>query len=215
MGAVTVSTASNLAVRWYWATVGIVLSIGFLINYFIVTNVPAEVVTSINIWALLIGYFVCCIAGISLSAFSKNPLISFIGFLLVVVPIGFVITPFIQSVDPNIVANAALFTALLTIIMGAGGFLFPSLFKSLGGILFWALLAAIVVEVILLFMGVKQSFMDYIVALIFLGFIGYDFAEAQDDEPTMDAAVDRAVALYLDIINLFLRVLSIMASSDD
>lgn len=214
MGAVTVSTATNLAVRWYWATVGIVLSIGFFINYLIVTNIDAAAVTAINPWVLIIGYFACCITGICLSSFSDNPLVSFIGFLLVVVPIGVVITPFVQSVDPNIVANAALFTGLLTAVMGAGGFMFPALFKSLGGILFWALLAAIIVEITLMFMGVKQSFMDYIVAVIFLGYIGYDFAMAQDDEPTMDAAIDRAVALYLDIINLFLRVLSIMASDD-
>lgn len=212
MGVGTVSTASNFAVRCYWAAVGIVLSIGFLINYFIVSNVAPETVMAINPWVLIIGYFVCCFTGIFLSKSSDNPLISFIGFLLVVVPIGFVITPFIHGLDPDIVVNAALFTALLTAIMGAGGFLFPSLFKSLGGILFWGLLAAIIVEITLLVMGVKQSFMDYIVALIFLGFIGYDFAEAQDDEPTLDAAIDRAVALYLDIINLFLRIASIMSN---
>lgn len=211
MGAITVSTASNLAVRWYWATVGIVLSIGFLINYFMVTNINPETVMAINPWVLIGGYFISCLAGCYLSASSDNPLVSFIGFLLVVVPIGVVITPFVNSVDPDIVSKAALFTGLLTAIMGAGGFLFPTLFKSIGGILFWALLAAIIVEITLMFMGVKQSFMDYIVALIFLGFIGYDFAAAQDDEPTMDAAIDRAVSLYLDIINLFIRILSIMA----
>lgn len=211
---ITVGTASNLAVRWYWATVGIVLSIGFFLNYLIVTNIDAATVLAINPWLLIGGYFISCIAGISLSRLSDNPVISFLGFLLVVVPIGVVITPFIQSVDPNIVVNAALFTGLLTAAMGLGGFMFPDLFKSLGGILFWALLAAIVVEIILYFMGVQQTFMDYIVAVIFLGFIGYDFAEAQDDAPTMDAAIDRAVALYLDIINLFLRVLSIMSSDD-
>jgi FtsH-binding integral membrane protein len=43
-----------------------------------------------------------------------------------------------------------------------------------------------------------------------MGFIGYDYAKALEDDATVDAAIDRAVALYLDIINLFIRILEIM-----
>lgn len=206
----TVANSSSLAVRWYWATVGFVLSIGFALNYIMIQTIPVEAILAINPWVLIIGYFVSCILGMCLSRFSDNPLISFIGFLLVVVPVGVVITPFIQSVDPEIVQKAVVFTGLLTVIMGAGGITFPKLFSSIGGMLFWLLLAAIIAEIIFLMIGYKQTFMDYIVAVVFLGFIGYDFAQALDDEPTMDAAIDRAVALYLNIINLFMRILSIM-----
>lgn len=213
MTSYTVSNSSSLAVRWYWATVGIVLTIGFIINYFMIKNIPSESIMSINLWVLLIGYFACVICGIMMSQLSDNPIISFIGFLLVVTPIGVIITPFVQQSDPQLVERAIVMTGLLTALMGTGGFLLPKLFKSLGGILFWMLITAIIAEIIFLILGYKQTFMDYIVALIFLGFIGYNFASAQDDPPTMDAAIDRAVALYMDIINLFIRILSILSNN--
>ncbi len=44
----------------------------------------------------------------------------------------------------------------------------------------------------------------------FCGYIGYDWGRANQIPKTMDNAVDSAAALYMDIINLFLRILRIM-----
>ena len=211
----TVQTASKEVARTYWTTLGVVLAIGFGINYLMVKSIPAEAVLAINPIVLIIGYFVCAIGGIVLSKVSDNPIISFIGYLMVVVPVGVIIVPFVQQYDPAIVEKAVLFTAMLSVGMTLAGSLYPDFFRSIGGILFWALLAAIVSEIVMMLLGYKLALMDWIVAVIFLGFIGYDYAMALEDEPTMDAAVDRAVSLYLDIINLFVRVLSIMGNKND
>ncbi len=207
---VTVKTAEPEIAKTYWATLGIVLTIGFGINYLMVTQIPAEVVMAINPVVLIVGYLVSAICGIILSKVSDNPLISFIGYLMVVVPVGVILVPFVQNLDPEITEKAALFTALLSAIMAAGGSMFSNFFKSIGGVLFWALLGSIVAEIVMLMLGYHLAIMDWIVAAIFMGFIGYDYAMALEDEPTMDAAVDRAVSLYLDIINLFVRIASIM-----
>ena len=53
--------------------------------------------------------------------------------------------------------------------------------------------------------------MDWIVAAIFCGYIGVDWGRANRIERTLDNAVDSAASLYLDIINLFLRVLRILS----
>ncbi|MBT7579493.1 MAG: hypothetical protein HN633_12065, partial [Candidatus Marinimicrobia bacterium] len=45
---------------------------------------------------------------------------------------------------------------------------------------------------------------------IFCGYIGYDWGRANQIPKTLDNAVDSAAALYMDIINLFLRVLRIL-----
>ncbi len=211
----TVRTATNEVARGYWTILGGTLFIGFLINYLMIKSIPGEAIMAINPWVLIIGYFVCAISGIMISAKSDNPWISFIGYLMVVIPVGVVITPFVQKYDPSIVQKAALFTAVLTGIMTLLGATFPKFFKGLGSILFWALLASIIAEIVMLFMGYRLAIMDWIVAVIFLGFIGYDYVMALEDKPTADAAVDRAVALYLDIINLFIRILSIIGDSDD
>nr|MCR5618576.1 Bax inhibitor-1 family protein [Lachnospiraceae bacterium] len=53
----------------------------------------------------------------------------------------------------------------------------------------------------------------WIGAALFSGYIGYDFWRAQQFPKTLDNAVDCAVDIYLDIINLFLRILRILAGS--
>ena len=50
---------------------------------------------------------------------------------------------------------------------------------------------------------------------IFLYFIiGYDFHKAMFDEPTVVNAVYNASELFLDIINVFIRVLSLLSRRD-
>ena len=48
---------------------------------------------------------------------------------------------------------------------------------------------------------------------IFSLYIGYDYQRAQFYPPTVDNAVDCALDIYLDIINLFLDILRILARS--
>ena len=77
--------------------------------------------------------------------------------------------------------------------------------------LFWALLIAIVVQLVMMFVFEQHlTILDWAVALIFCGFIGGDWAVAMSLEKTVDNAVDSAATLYLDIINLFIKILSIM-----
>ncbi|MCR5192464.1 MAG: Bax inhibitor-1 family protein, partial [Bacteroidales bacterium] len=45
---------------------------------------------------------------------------------------------------------------------------------------------------------------------LFSGYIGYDVAKSQAYPKTLDNAVDSALDIYLDIINLFIRLLSIL-----
>ena len=58
-------------------------------------------------------------------------------------------------------------------------------------------------------MGVP-TIVDGLFVLIFSGYIGYDWARANRLPKTLDNAIDSAAALYLDIINLFLRLLRLM-----
>ena len=78
------------------------------------------------------------------------------------------------------------------------------------------LLITIIVEVIagLIFRN-WLGFFDYVVVLIFCGFTAYDWARAQVYPKTLDNAIDSAADLYMDIINLFVRILSITSSKND
>ena len=54
---------------------------------------------------------------------------------------------------------------------------------------------------------------DVVVAGIFALYIGFDIYRSQQFEKTVDNAVDCALDIYLDIANLFIRLLSIIAKS--
>ncbi len=92
------------------------------------------------------------------------------------------------------------------------GTMYPAFFLSIGRALFMALIAVIVVElVVVFFFKTHHTIIDYAVALIFCGYIGFDWARANQIPKTLDNAIDSAAALYMDIINLFLRLVRIMS----
>jgi len=60
-----------------------------------------------------------------------------------------------------------------------------------------------------------MGIIDYISAGIFSLYIGYDMHRAHSIPKTLDNAIDVSLSLYLDIINLFLNLLSILQSDSD
>jgi len=126
----------------------------------------------------------------------------------VAVPVGIILVPFVHSFDPSLVSRAVLATGCVTGIMMMASMAWPGVFLKMGRALFFSLITVIVVEMGMWFMGVGgSSIIDWIVVLIFSGYIGYDWARANAIPKTLDNAVDCAAALYLDIINLFVRLL--------
>jgi len=195
----------------YNLAIGLVLGWGFLVNWWMVKNIPAASIASIPPLAFFIGYFALCLLGIYLFNSSKSPLVSFIGYNLVVVPFGFIINVVVARYDPALVLEAMRITGTVTAVMMILGSAFPAFFKKIHGALTVALLAVIVVELVDIFVFKKHhGIIDWIVVLIFCGYIGYDWGRANRIPKTLDNAVDSAAALYMDIINLFLRILRIL-----
>ncbi len=198
------ATAYNLAI-------GLTLCWGFAINWLMVTNISPESIVSINPWVFFIGYFASCFFGVYLFDRSSNPLVSFIGYNFVVVPFGLIINLVVSGYDSSLVSEAIRITGLVTMGMMFLGSMFPDFFRKISGALTIALLLVIVVELVEIYIfGVHHGIIDWIVALIFCGYIGYDWGRANQIPKTLDNAVDSAAALYMDIINLFLRILRIL-----
>lgn len=205
--------SNELSIRAYNIAIGLILLWGFVINI-IMCACCTEIFMQWNPVAIIIGYFVIAIAGIFLSESSRNAFVSFIGYNMVVVPVGVVLSIFLTDYDQISVMNALITTVAITLLMILLGSIFPQIFLSMGRVLFVCLTGVVICELIFLLIGFSTpSIWDWIVALIFCGYIGYDWAEAQTKPRTLDNAVDSVVALYLDIVNLFIRLLS--ASDDD
>ncbi|MFZ3503659.1 Bax inhibitor-1 family protein [Vibrio harveyi] len=201
----------EISSRLYNFTIGAVLCWGFWINWLMVGNIPVESIAAINPWVFFIGYFASCFFGVYLFSKSSNPLVSFVGYNFVVVPFGLIINLVVSRYDPSLVLSAIKVTGLVTGMMMLLGTIFPAFFQRIAGVLTIALVVVLVVEFFQIFiLGIHQEWIDWAVVILFCGYIGYDWGRANQIPKTMDNAVDSAAALYMDIINLFLRILRIM-----
>ena len=211
----TESSGPTLSPAIYNLAIGMTLCWGFLANFLIVRTVPVESLRAIHPLLFILGFFACAMGGVFLFNKSDKPAISFLGYNLVVLPFGLVITLVIsQYADPKydgLVLEAIQTTGFVTFAMMMLGSMFPRFFQKIVGALTIALVVVILVEMIgYWFFGWHHGAIDWIVAAIFCGYIGYDWGRANAIPKTLDNAIDSAAALYMDIINLFLRLLRIL-----
>lgn len=195
----------------YNLIIGLVLLWGFGLNLLMVKYVPVTILGNMNPLLFLLAYFGLCFFGIYLFKKSNDPFVSFIGYNFVVLPFGFIINIIVHQYNPVIVFAAIRMTGLVTVGMMMLGSMLPDFFKKIIGTLTIALILVIIVEMVEIFIfKIHHGFLDWIVVLIFCGYIGYDWGRANSIPKTADNAVDSAASLYMDIINLFLRILRIM-----
>jgi len=143
---------------------------------------------------------------------SDNALISFIGYNLVCLPLGFVMAFAIHTyggIESKPVQMAFIFTIGITFIMILLAILKPNWFAKLGAVLGIALLGVFIVGIVMFFVPALRYIYSYISAVLFSLYIGYNFYRSQQFPKCVDNAVDCALDIYLDIVNLFLALLRI------
>lgn len=201
----------------YNLVLGGTLFYGFLINCFMVAFLSDSIIDFVSDTGVgfYIIYAIMVIVGSLMVNMSKQPIVSFIGYNFIVVPLGMclsvILTLYLEAGYSTIVATAFAITAIVTLVMMVVSTMFPDFFLSIGRTLGLSLLVCFVIEIVLLIVGAPLAIMDYIVVLIFCGYIGYDWARANACIKTVDNAIDSACELYVDIINLFIRILRILA----
>lgn len=206
--------ADRLSARSYNLALTGLLAYGLLLNAVIVYYFAYPLMNAlqgVSPWVLLLGYLVPTLAGIVMAAKSQNPMVSFIGYNLVVLPIGIMLALVVPGVPAGIVVKAMALTGMVTLTMALLAIVRPQVFLGLGRTLLIALVVGIVAEVVATFLlGYRGELFDWFFVLLFSGYIGYDVAKSQAYPKTLDNAVDSALDIYLDIINLFIRLLSIL-----
>ena len=201
---------AEISASAYNMAIGLVLTWGLGINALMVAKIPAEVILGINHWVFLIGYLASVFFGTWLYVSSKKPIVSFVGYNFVVIPLGLLLVRFLYFFPADVISKAFVATAGVTVMMMLASMMYPKFFLSIGRTLFMAFIAAFVVELIAYFVtGSVPPIFDWIFVVIFSGYIGYDWARAQHLPKTLDNAVDAAAALYVDIVILFIRLVRI------
>lgn len=204
----------EISERAFNLIIGGMLLWGFALNYLTVALFSEKVMALLygtNPLLLLVGYFVLVLAGNAMVVRGGAGL-SFIGYTLIAAPIGIVVCTAVQGVPASTVKSAVLITAVVSLSFMIAGTIFPGFFLRLGRVLFFSLLFTIVGGLInlLLFRGRGYGVYEWIGAGVFSLYIGYDWARANTCARTVDNAIDLSASLYLDIVNLFLRILEIM-----
>ena len=200
--------------RRYNLIIGGVIVYGVLLNAVIV-KLLGPVFINMNPFALFIGYLVLCIAGCVIAYRSDDPLVSFGGYNLVVLPVGAVLSVCLQGYDTGVIFQAFLMTTIVTAVMLVAASAFPGTFAGMGRMLFIALIGLVIAQLLCMLFNIYPTFISWVAAAIFSLYIGYDWVKAQMYVKTVDNAVDSALDIYLDIINLFLQLLRILGSKNN
>ncbi len=161
----------------------------------------------------LVGTFGGLIA-MSVGKARENLAVAFAGYVLFTLTFGFTTSTVLAYYSLDSISLALSATAGIMVVFGVAGLAFPRFFARIQGVLVVGLLAVIGIEFLMMIFGVHQSFMDIAVIVLFCGFIGYDVFRASTAVPTLTNAVWYAIELYLDIINVFLRLLSLFGRRD-
>ena len=173
------SRAKEMSPRAYNLAMSALIFLGFCAMgagaYFTSTMAFARMMMSGAALPLVFGSFILTIVGMvmmSAAASKQSVGLSLVGYVIFASTFGLTASFGLANYDLPTINTAFIATAAITFVFGALGVTFPKFFQRVYGIGFGILLATILVEIVLMFMGVSQSITDLIVIVVFAGFIG-------------------------------------------
>ena len=186
--------------KQYNVLIGVHLLIGLALTSFLCMKLPYVFpqVYSVHPVIFTIGFFVTCLVG-SWIATKGNYLLSIIGYAMNVLGFGAILSLTLMFYPAHLIFIAAVLTFM------------PNAFLSIGKVLFIALIGLAVAELVTFFMGIFYPDIFLLIGIfIFSLYVGYDWARGQQYPSTPSYACYTALQLYMDIINLFIRILRLM-----
>jgi len=201
---------STISERTFFTSLAVFVIYGLLSTFVATFFAPLSLSTVATVVLCIIPFIGCFVS------MSDNIGVSFLGYNLITIPFGLLLGPVLNHYSPDVVAHSTLITAFITGLMGFAGITYPNLFRSMGGTLFYCLLGLVLVRILAIFIpGLNLTIIDYFSAGLFSLYIGYDMFRASEASRTFGSSLKIAVSLYLDILNLFMSILSILGNDND
>jgi len=167
-------------------------------------------------WALYIASFACLLGLNAAAQRSEGTAISLLfGFGVLM---GLATAPTISyyaSTNPKVVWQAGAATALFIAGFGAAGYATRRDLSSLARICFWALIALILFGIVAIFVRIPHGQLIYAIAglVIFAGLTAFDFQRLRRTRD-IRAAPLLAASIFLDVLNVFLLLLSLFGRNN-
>ena len=173
-------------------------------------------------WVFLLGVTVVALLGVVVAMASENPLISLIGYSMVSVPFGLMLGPIVAAYTVASVFKVLFITTLIVVVLGVVGAIIPDSLESWGIYLFGGLLILLFGQfgiMIGAWMGFPikgvMTIWDWLGVLLFSAYVIFDMNRAMRVPRTLDNSIDCALAIYLDFVNIFIRLLSLLGQKKD
>ena len=168
-------------------------------------------------WVLPIAEFVVVIV-LSARAHKMSSLAAKLWFLAYAVLNGVTFATLFLVAGVGTVGYAFLVTAITFAVMSAYGYLTKTDLSSIGNLFMMALIGLVIATIVNLFVRSTglDLFLMYAGVIVFIGLIGYDTQKIKqyayaEGRGVRNAAITGALVLYLDFINIFIRLVSIMS----
>ena len=212
----TISRSAFWGTVALWSTVGILTAAGTAYE-------AREMAFS---WGSFIGLFLVALLGIfgvNAAANANSFTLATLCYFFIAAPMGALLGPVVALYTAASVFKVFAVTSLLTIGLGLYGMLLPKSLDSWGPWLFGALWLLIISQFLGIFAAAfgfppttaTLHLFDWIGVIIFSAFIIFDFNRAARVTPTHTNALLVAVEIFLDFINLFIRLLELFGKARD
>ena len=202
-----------------WMFVGLMIT--FLTGYYVSTNpnMLYNIFATKLYWVIFIAELITVVVlSARIMKMSKNGAI--FGFLLYSFITGLTFSSIFVLFKMSSIMFVFLITAVLFLVFALIGYFTKTDLTKLGSILFMGLLGIILASLLNLIFK-SESFDLVLIILgiiIFIGYIAYDINKVKRLEGMVDEdklAIIGALDLYLDFLNLFIRLIQIFGKSND
>lgn len=173
-----------------------------------------------TIWFVL-GFFALSMIGIFV-AVNDSVVIKLLGYTMIAVGLGAITGPYVAMYTLASVVQIFFITMAVTLMIGFVGAIAPFSVSHWGGFLLtglWVLIFAQFGSIFLAMLGfdikIAMTALDWVGVFLFSLYIFYDMNQAMRAEYSVENAITFAVSMYLNIMNLFIRLLSLFGTKSD
>lgn len=203
-----------------WMFIGLLLSFGTAYYVYANPNMLYNVFSTKLYYIIIIIEFVLVVF-LSARIQKMNPLTAKISFALYSITTGLTLSLIFVMFKITSIVYVFLITSLIFLIFALLGYFTKIDLSKYSTIFMMALVGMIIAAIINMFLGntMLDIILNWVGVIVFVGLIAYDiqkikrYAIAIEDEDK--AAIMGALDLYLDFINIFLRLLSLFGKSRD
>ncbi len=210
--------ASDMSARQYATWITLLTAYGITISLVTASLVVGR---SFSLWFTL-GAFVVAAFGVFMTWENVSSAVSFVGYTLIAVAFGFIVGPLVARYTSASVVRILFLSGTMVLGLGIVGALIPQSLAGwwtwlLGGLLI--LLAGNLVLPLAALIGIPVGSawgaLDWFGVILFSAIVVFDINHAMRIPYTMKNAIDSAAEIYLDFVNIAIRLLAAMGDHDD